>query len=135
MDKTDTYSSKSRLQSRSVYFIKDEPDNYDGHDYQSSRFKNIYDSRSNLSSKRSHSNSTDNLGFKPIGSLISTKSSTHSNTPSSGRDAPVVNMVTNNNDIVYVPRSFLSSWSKALKEVLSIVQSSTDVLFFKSFTK
>lgn len=51
----------------------------------------------------SQSNSTENLGFKPIGSLITNKPPSHSNTPSSGRDVPVVNMVTNNNDIVYVP--------------------------------
>lgn len=38
------------------------------------------------------------------------------------------------NDIVYLPKSYLSKWSKALKEVLSIIQSSTDVLFFRSFT-
>ncbi len=105
---------KSKLESRSVYFIQDgQGDTYECSEIGGSRdaYKALYDPRSNLQHKRSSTHHlsgqsnvdvSDPYGFKKRNENLLTKSGICGDGQSQVSE-PIVNVVNQSSDIVYVP--------------------------------
>lgn len=86
-----------------MYFIKDgQGETYECNEIGAQKDRYKYDSRANLSHRKSHTNlnssSQDSYGYKPAADPILVKPN-----GTCKEKMPVVNVVSNNNDIVYVP--------------------------------